>query len=163
MKHPVVQCKSIWFNLKWHSSAQPFIIGLVFLLQQISCLRRAHQPRWPPSLTTSNRGREIISRKLTHKLTQNQHTVRYCWTISACKNVLLQIIHKKQSLSHHTFNIESDQLWLKFWLILSILIFCHQFCGQYSIFFFWVVHNNWDNASMCGCGCIDKTGVVSSY
>ena len=34
------------------SSAQTFIIFLVFLLQQISCLRRDHQPQWPPALAT---------------------------------------------------------------------------------------------------------------
>ena len=36
----------------WHSSAQTFIIFLVFLPQQISCLRRDHQPQWPPALAT---------------------------------------------------------------------------------------------------------------
>ena len=45
----------IWFNLDWlglvriwHSSAQPFIICPVFLLQHIFFIRRSHPPRWPP-------------------------------------------------------------------------------------------------------------------
>ena len=32
----------------WHSSAQPFLIHLIFLMQYTCWLCRAHQPQWPP-------------------------------------------------------------------------------------------------------------------
>ena len=47
----------------WQSSAQPSIIRLVFLLQQICCLRQANPPQQPPNLATSYDASNVSSRR----------------------------------------------------------------------------------------------------
>ena len=110
-----------------HSSAQTFIIFLVFLLQQIlslrwisstiCCLCQGHQPKWPI------RGLEIISytriHTQIHKHTQNRHTVRPCknWIVFSHE---WSVTIYMSSVSHNTALGQPPF----YWAPLYVFLFC---------------------------------------
>ena len=60
----------------WYSPAQPSIIYLIFLLQQICCLHRAHPPQWPPRWCKKNLGQNLGR---TNRQTDKQTYRVRCW------------------------------------------------------------------------------------
>ena len=70
----------------WPSSAQPTFIYLIFPLQQICCLPRAHPPHWPPQRCKKNLGQIMEpTEKQTDRQTDKQIYRVRCWVASQLK------------------------------------------------------------------------------